>query len=216
MKSILFIAPPAAGKGTQSKIISDTYKIPHISTGDLLRKSNNPEILKIMKNGTLVSTELTIELLKERLLKGDCSHGYILDGFPRTISQAHAYENLLKELGIEEGIVIVLELDKENSRKRIIGREVCPSCFAIYNELFEEKKSKVKGICDKCHTALIKRIDDNNETFENRYSIYLKETKPLIKYYEEKGIVYYVNSGINEDYTFGQIKKIIGGVNDKY
>lgn len=214
MKSILFIAPPAAGKGTQSKIISETYKIPHISTGDLLRKSNNPEILEIMKNGTLVSTDLTISLLKKRLSEKDCVNGYILDGFPRTISQAKAYEKLLGELNIKEGIVIVLNLDKENSRKRIIGREVCPSCFAIYNELFEEKKTKLKGLCDNCQTKLIKRVDDNNETFENRYSIYLKETEPLIKYYEKKGIVYYVDSGINEEYTFNQIKKIIGGVND--
>jgi len=214
MKSILFIAPPAAGKGTQSKLISDAYKIPHISTGDLLRKANDPVINEIMKDGTLVSTELTIKLLKKRLSQSDCVNGYILDGFPRTISQAKAYEKLLDELGIPEGIVIVLNLDKENSRKRIIGREICTHCGAIYNELFEDKKPKINGICDKCDNALTKRIDDNNETFENRYSIYEKETKPLIKYYEEKGIAYHVNSGINEDYTFRGIEKIIGGVND--
>ncbi len=216
MKSILFVAPPAAGKGTQSILVSDKYSIPHISTGDLLRKSNDPKIKEIMKDGTLVDTAFTVELLEKRLLQGDCDNGYILDGFPRTVDQAHAYEDLLCKLGIPEGIVIVLNLDKENSRKRIIGREICLNCEAIYNELFEEKKPKIKGICDKCGSTLTKRIDDNNETFENRYSIYLKETEPLIKYYENKGIAYHVNSGINEDYTFNKIQEIIGGVNDKH
>lgn len=214
MKSILFIAPPAAGKGTQSELVSKAYNIPHISTGDLLRKANNPVINEIMRDGTLVSTELTIDLLRKRLLQNDCANGYILDGFPRTINQAKAYEHLLDELGIPEGIVIVLNLDKENSRKRIIGREICLNCNAIYNELFEDKKPKIKGICDKCDSTLTRRIDDNDKTFENRYSIYQKETKPLIKYYENKGIAYHVDSGINERYTFSQIEKIIGGVND--
>lgn len=214
MKSILFIAPPAAGKGTQAVLVSSKYQIPHISTGDLLRKVNDSEINEIMKDGTLVDTDFTVELLKKRLMKGDCANGYILDGFPRTIEQARAYERLLIRLGIPEGIVIVLNLDKEISRKRIVGREVCPNCEEIYNELFSSKKPKIKGICDKCGSALTKRIDDNNETFENRYSIYERETEPLIEYYKRRGNLYYVDSSIDEKYTFTQIEKIIGGIND--
>lgn len=214
MRSILFIAPPAAGKGTQAELIAREYKIPHISTGDLLRKANDPQINEIMKDGTLVDTRFTIELLKKRLMQGDCGNGYILDGFPRTVEQATAYEAMLTSLGIPEGIVIVIDVDKEISRKRIVGREICPNCEEIYNELFSSKKPKVKGICDKCGRTLTKRIDDNNETFENRYSIYESETEPLIEYYKNKGNLYHVNGEDGEKQTFMQIEKIIGGVND--
>ncbi len=214
--NILLLAPPAAGKGTQAKEISKEYNIPQISTGDLLRKANDPKINEIMKKGTLVDTSFTIELLKKRLMQKDCKKGYVLDGLPRSLEQAKAYEKLLEELKIPKGIVLFLNVPKEISRKRIIGREICPNCNEIYNELFEDRKPKINGICDKCHTPLTKRIDDNDETFENRYKIYLNETEPLIKYYESKGNLYFVNSAINEKHTFKQIKEIIGGAYDKH
>ena len=212
MKSIVFIAPPAAGKGTQSKLISKKFGIPHISTGDLLRDTNNTEINKLLKKGHLVDDKLIIPLLEERLKNKDCDNGYILDGFPRNLTQAYSYEKLLDKLGKREGIVIILELEKEISQKRIIGRLVCHECGAIYNELFEEDKPKIKGICNFCKSTLTKREDDNLETFENRYNIYEKETGSLINYYKDKGIAYLVDSGIGEDYTFNEINKIIGGV----
>ena len=212
MKSIIFIAPPAAGKGSQSKLISKAYGIPHISTGDLLRNTDNEKIHQILKKGQFVDDEIVIDLLEARLSQKDCENGYILDGFPRNISQAHAYEKILIKLGLSMGIVIVLDLDKEIARKRIIGRRICSNCGNIYNELISEDKPKIKGICDKCTHTLTQREDDNNETFEYRYSIYQKETEPLIKHYEAKGIVTHVDSSISEDYTFNQIQNIIGGV----
>lgn len=212
MRSIIFIAPPAAGKGTQSKLISEKYGIPHISTGDLLRKSNNPDIKAALKKGCLVEDNLIFDILEERLKQNDCVNGYIIDGFPRNVLQAQAYEKMLAKIGLPLGIVIVLDLDKEISRKRIIGRQICQNCGSIYNELFDSDKPKIKSICDNCQKPLSKRDDDNNETFENRYAIYENETLPLIKYYTDKGLVYHVNSGIDKEYTFNKINEIIGGV----
>lgn len=211
MKSIIFIAPPAAGKGTQSTLIKNKYGLPHISTGDLLRKAalENPEIKNELSLGHLIQDEVTLDLLKKRIKETDCNNGYILDGFPRNLFQAQAYEKILEELNKPLGVVIVLELDKENAKKRIIGRLSCPSCGAIYNDMLADMLPEQLGICDQCGSTLLKRSDDNAETFETRYQTYLSQTAPLIDYYQKKHSLYYVNSGINKEYTFDQIEKII-------
>ena len=217
MKSIIFIAPPSAGKGTQSLLVSEKYHIPHISTGDLLRVASKEEsergtyIKNQMETGGLVRDEITLELLKERLNQDDCNNGYILDGFPRNVSQADAYEELLKSLNKDLGIVIVLDLDKETAMKRVIGRLTCGKCGSVYNEIIEESKPKKEGICDKCGNVLTKRADDNMQTFENRYDTYLKSTEPLIQYYEKKGNVYHINSGDSKETVFSNIEKVLGG-----
>lgn len=217
MKSIIFIAPPAAGKGTQSKMLTDKYNIPHISTGDLLREASleNSErgrfISQQMKTGSLVSDEIIFELLEDRLSKGDCINGYILDGFPRNVSQAIEYEKMLKRLNKELGYVILLDLDKNIAKDRIVGRISCPTCGAVYNECIAESQPKVSGICDKCATHLVKRDDDNEETFEKRFNTYYEKTEPLIEYYEKTGNLYRVNSGVSKDYAFSEIEKIISG-----
>ena len=216
MKSIIFIAPPAAGKGTQSKLVSAKYNIPHISTGDLLRSviNSGSELGKSIKaeidKGNLVSDELILDLLKTRLNQDDTKNGYILDGFPRNLNQAKEYDNLLKSLNKELGYVILLDLDKETAKNRITGRLSCKTCGSVYNEYIEESKPKNKGLCDKCNTELSKRTDDNEETFEERYNTYLKETEPLINYYENKGCLYRVNSGVSLDSVFEEIVHIIG------
>lgn len=216
MESIIFIAPPAAGKGTQSKLVCEKYNIPHISTGDLLRNTINDdseiskEIKEIMAKGNLVSDDIIINLLKVRLMQDDCQKGYILDGFPRNVNQAIMYDKLLEELKRNIGVVILLETDKEILKNRIIGRLSCKNCGSVYNELIEETKPKKLGFCDKCNLELSKRTDDNLETFEARYNTYLKETEPLINYYEKKGCLYRVNGGISTDYTFKEIESIIG------
>lgn len=216
MKNIIFIAPPAAGKGTQSKLVSEKYNIPHISTGDLLRNSINEDseiskkIQETMEKGNLVSDEIILDLLEIRLNENDCHNGYILDGFPRNINQAKSYDNLLNKLNKDLGLVILLDLDKEIAKNRIIGRLSCKKCGHVYNELLDETKPKNKGFCDICNTELTKRSDDNIETFEERYNTYLKETKPLINYYEQKGNLYRINSGISKEYTFNEIERIIG------
>ena len=216
MKSIIFIAPPAAGKGTQSKLVSEKYNIPHISTGDLLRSviESGSDLGKSIKaeidKGHFVSDELILELLKQRLSNDDCKNGYILDGYPRNINQAKEYDKLLESLNKELGYVILLELDKETAKKRIVGRLSCKKCGTVYNELIEDTMPKNIGMCDKCNIELSKRNDDNEETFEERFNTYLKQTEPLINYYENKGCLYRVNSGVRKERIFEEIVRIIG------
>lgn len=212
--NITLIAPPAAGKGTQAKKISKEYGIPHISTGDLLRKINDENLHQNLKNGQFASDELVTNLLKERLKQADCQNGFVLDGYPRNLKQAKMYNQILKELNIPLGYIIVLDLDKEIAKKRIIGRKVCPNCGAVFNDLLEDSKPKQKDICDNCQNILVKRDDDNEDTFETRFQIYMGQTEPIIDYYEKNYQVYHVNSGINSDYTFNEIKKIVGGLYD--
>ena len=217
MKNIIFIAPPAAGKGTQSKLVSEEYNIPHISTGDLLRNevSKGTDMGKHLKEemdkGALISDEIITELLKNRLMESDCNVGYILDGYPRNISQAERYEELLKELNKDLGIVIYLDIDKNLAMDRTVNRIVCPNCGTSYNLKVEELKPKKEGICDKCGKDLKTRSDDNEETFLNRFDTYIKSTKDLIKYYEDKGVLrkIEVTEGKSAQDIFNEIKELI-------
>lgn len=205
--NIVLIAPPAAGKGTQSQKICETYKIPHISTGDLLRKTEDKKIKKQLKQGQLVDDKVITKLLKDRIAKEDCQKGFVLDGYPRNINQAKQLDEITNNL-----IIIILELPKEIAKKRIIGRLLCPNCGNVYNELIHDSMPKEKGICDHCHTKLIKREDDNEKAYNNRYKIYQKETEPIIEYYKETRKINHINSGINAQVTFNQIQKILGDV----
>ena len=207
--NILFLAPPAAGKGTQSMQICKQYGLIHISTGDLLRNCEDENIAKLIKNGEFVSDEIVTSLLENKLVQKECDKGYVLDGYPRNIKQAKLYDDLLVKLGKDEGVVIVLDLDKEIAKKRIVGRRICPNCGAVFNDYIKEALPKVDNLCDYCHHSLIKRDDDNEDTFNKRYAIYENETKPLIEYYKNKGILYYVDSGVDIDYTFRQVQNII-------
>ncbi len=217
MKSIIFIAPPAAGKGTQSALVSEKYHIPHISTGDLLRaasRENNERgkyIKEQMETGGLVSDDVTTGLLKERLQESDCDNGYILDGFPRNVEQAKAYEQILDDLHKEMGYVIFLDIDKEIAKKRIVGRLSCSKCGAVYNSMDPNLKPKVDGICDRCFGILSQRADDTEEIFNKRFDTYLKETEPLIAYYEEKGVLTRIDSGLGKEKTFSQIERMLRG-----
>lgn len=216
MKSIILIAPPAAGKGTQSAMICEKYKIPHISTGDILRaatESNHelgPLIHEQMKQGLLVGDDIIETLLKERIQLSDCQNGYILDGFPRTIEQATYYDKIRKELN-HDLIVITLDISKEQAMQRILGRITCLECGAIYNTELVESAPKEMGKCDKCQSPLSKREDDNEQTFQTRYDTYIKETAPLIEYYQKQDLLYHVDSGMNKNTTFQQIEQILSG-----
>lgn len=195
MKNIIFIAPPAAGKGTQSKLISAEYNIPHISTGDLLRDEINSgsqlgESLKQeMDQGKLISNEIIVNLLRNRISKVDCNNGYILDGYPRNVEQAKIYKDMLKELNKDIGVVIYMEIDKNLALERTLSRMICSSCGTSYNTNVAELRPRIDGICDKCGHTLKVRSDDNKNTFLNRFDTYLTETNPLINYYEELGIL---------------------------
>ncbi len=218
MKNIIFIAPPAAGKGTQSKLVSVEYNIPHISTGDLLRDEvatgsvMGKMLANEMNKGGLISDDTIVNLLRERIRKVDCNNGYILDGYPRNVEQAKIYETMMHELGRDVGIVIYMDIDRELALKRTISRMICSSCGASYNKDVPSLKPKIDGICDKCGHILTTRSDDTIETANIRYDTYIKETAPLISYYKEKGILKEIkitDSDTTED-VFNKIKILIG------
>lgn len=212
MQDIILIAPPAAGKGTQAKLLSSKYQIPHISTGDLLRAATGELgdiVKKTMESGALVSDDLVLKLLEERITKEDCQNGYILDGFPRNVSQAESYMKLLEKLNKPLGDVIYLDASKEVTQKRIVGRLTCPTCGAVYNDQIDESKPKKFGTCDKCNGPLSKRSDDNLETFEKRYQTFMGVTYPLLNYFKNKGKLFTVGSGISKERTLSEIEKII-------
>ena len=216
MKNIIFIAPPAAGKGTQAKLVSEEYNIPHISTGDLLREEaakDTPlgkEIKEVMEKGNLVSDEIITTLLKNRITSADCKNGYILDGYPRTINQAKTYNELLLELGLGECIVIFFNIDKERALKRTLSRIVCSACGSSYKLLVEELKPKKENICDRCGHNLNTRSDDNEEVFIHRFDTYINSTKALIDYYNNLKVLHQIevlDKPAKE--IFEEVKKVI-------
>ena len=196
MKNIIFIAPPAAGKGTQSKLVSEEYNIPHISTGDLLREEASKgtklgkQIKEDMDKGNLVSDEVITTLLKNRITSSDAKEGYILDGYPRNLTQAKIYDDLLEELNYDKGVVIFFDIDKERALKRTLSRIVCSSCGSSYNLLVDELKPKKENICDRCGHELNTRADDTEEVFINRFDTYINSTKDLIDYYKKAGLLH--------------------------
>jgi adenylate kinase len=218
MKNIIFIAPPAAGKGTQSKLVSEEYNIPHISTGDLLRDevasgSVLGHFLKEeMDRGGLISDDTMVNLLRTRITQVDCNDGYILDGYPRNVEQARIYDNMIQELGKEIGIVIFIDIDRELALKRTMGRLVCSACGTSYNKNILELSPKIDGFCDKCGHTIQVRSDDCAETFTNRFDTYLEQTKPLIDYYKERGILREIKLEEQDSVqdVFSKIKSIIG------
>ncbi len=219
MKNIIFLSPPAAGKGTQSNIISNKYNIPAISFGDLLRDeaSSGSElgnyIHELQTKGVLVDDDIALKVLEKRLNMNDCSNGYILDGYPRNINQAHSYDELLKKLNRDLGIVIFLNPPFDEIKNRVVGRVSCPKCKATFNEEIEFLKPKVQGICDKCGSSLVKRSDDNLEAYKTRYDVYLTSTSPLIDFYKERNVLYEIDD-VNIDTVTSKIIEIIEGNND--
>ena len=213
--NIILLAPPAAGKGTEAQILTKEYSIPQISTGDLLRGATEKgdalsnEIKLIMEQGKLVSDEIIIELIKNRINEEDCKNGYILDGFPRTIIQAEKYDEMLEEIGNKIDYVFAIDIDKSIASSRITGRRTCPNCNRIYNVNSDKLKPRNENLCDDCNIELTYRKDDNAETYENRYNSYLEETAPLINYYEKKNILYHINGNVDMGNTHKQIKDII-------
>ena len=216
MKNIIFVAAPAAGKGTISAKVCTEYNIPHISTGDLLRNEIaasskiGTEIKSAMARGEFVSDEVITKLLKKRLEAKDCKKGFILDGYPRNISQAKTYDNILKELNYDDGLVVFLDIDRELAMKRALSRVVCSKCGLSYNLINKEYAQLKEGICDNCGSLLKTRSDDNEESFINRFDTFMKETYPLLEYYEKKGNLLKIKvDNITTDDIFDEIKKVI-------
>ncbi len=185
--NIILLGPPGAGKGTQAKRLIDKYGIPQISTGDMLRaalKEGTPlglEAKKYMDAGTLVPDSVVIGLVKERIQKPDCAKGYMLDGFPRNVSQAEALDKMLGELGMKIDHVVSIEVPNSELLGRLTGRRTCRSCGAGFHVMFDPPKKE--GVCDKCNGELYQRDDDNEKTVSSRLKVYDDQTKPLIDYY---------------------------------
>ena len=215
MRNIVFIAPPAAGKGTQAAILKDKFNISHISTGDLLREEAKRDtkfgitLSEQMKSGKLISDEVVTELLKKRLLEDDTNNGYILDGYPRNISQAEMLENILLEIGKPINYVIYLNIDQETALERACGRLQCSNCGKIYNKYINESKPKTPNICDVCNIELTHRADDNEDSFKERFKTFIDSTKPVIDFYNSKGLLYIVDSTVSKEYTSEQIRRVL-------
>ena len=184
---LIFLGAPGAGKGTQAEIVSDTLKIPTISTGNIIREALNKKTelgLKAksyMDDGKLVPDEVVIEIIKNRLKDKDCEKGFILDGFPRTVPQAEA----LEEMGIDIDKVIDIEVEDEEIKNRLSQRRACIKCGATYH--LQYKPSAKAGVCDKCGDTLVQRKDDTPETILERLRIYHEQTEPLKEFYEKRG-----------------------------
>ena len=215
MKNIMFIAPPAAGKGTQAELVVEKYHIPHISTGDILREiaKEDSEIGKYVQetlaSGGLVKDDITYQLIEDRLNKDDCKKGFIIDGFPRNIDQAYQYDKILDKLGYEVGNVILINIDKKTLEKRITGRRICEKCNSIYNINDVNSSPKKESICDNCGGKLYQRTDDNLESFNTRYETYQNKTEPIIKHYKDMGVLKEVDGNDTIENIFKSIDKII-------
>ena len=207
MNNFVFLGPPGAGKGSLAVKVAEDYKIPHISTGDIFRaniKAQTPlgvKVKAIIDSGSLVSDELTFELVKDRLAQDDCKNGYILDGFPRTIPQAEMLDGLVADLK-----VVNFNIADEIVIRRLSTRRVCKACGANFNVL--TLPPKVEGVCDKCGGELYQRDDDKQESILHRMDVYREQTEPLINFYKEKGKITNLDASIETDILLGEFKKI--------
>lgn len=210
---IIMLGAPGAGKGTQAKMISAKYGIPHISTGDIFRANikNQTELGKkaksYMDQGQLVPDELVVDLVADRIVQDDCAKGFVLDGFPRTIPQAEALDAALVSMDTEIDYAIDVEVPDENIIERMGGRRACVGCGATYHIVYNS--TKVEGICDACGANLILRDDDKPETVKERLSVYHTQTQPLIDFYEAKGCLKAVDGTQAIEAIFDQITKIL-------
>lgn len=182
---------PGAGKGTQADRITEAFRIPHISTGDMFRaavKEGTPlglEAKKFMDEGQLVPDRVTIGIVRERLGKDDCAEGFLLDGFPRTVPQAEALDETLDEMGRALDHVLYIEVGEAELLKRLTGRRICSQCGATYHVVFDPPKEE--GVCTRCGGSLYQRDDDKEETVAKRLEVNLENTRELVNYYREKG-----------------------------
>ena len=215
MMKIVFMGPPGAGKGTQAEKIIEKYQIPHISTGDMFRKAIKDqtelgmEAKRYMDQGALVPDHVTIGIVKDRLSESDCKSGFLLDGFPRTVDQAKALDEILTSLDSKIDYVINIDVDLDILKERLTGRRICRSCGATYHMVFNPPA--VAGTCDKCGGELYQRKDDNEETVGNRLDVYVSQTKPLLDYYSLAGNLVNINGQQSIDLVFAEIQDVLGG-----
>lgn len=214
---VVLLGPPGSGKGTQAKYINQQYNIPHISTGDIFRKniSEKTELgtkaKQYIDKGQLVPDELTIKIVRNRIVEEDCRNGFLLDGFPRTIAQAEALSSMLSSISKSISCVLNIQVSDQKLIQRLSGRRVCPACGASYHVI--TLPSKKGNLCDVCGTALIQRADDSEETIINRLTVYKKQTYPLIEYYKSKDLLSDINGEQQIDKVLVDICNALGSDN---
>ena len=210
---LILLGPPGSGKGTQANLLQDKFKIPKISTGDILRAAVEDgtelgnQARKFMDKGELVPDEVVISLIKERIVEPDCESGFILDGFPRTIVQAEKLGETLEAMGQDIDSVLDLEVDRDELLVRLTGRRTCKNCGAMFHRT--SHPPKVEEICDECGGELYQRPDDNKETIVKRLKIYEKETAPLKEFYKKRGKLKTIQGYGGMDKIFSELCKMV-------
>ena len=215
-KELIFLGPPACGKGTQTNRLSEYLGFPHIDTGSLLRAeiAKETEEGKIAKSfidkGQLVPIDLVAKIIGKKLAGDDCKNGYVLDGYPRSLEQAVKLDEINAQVDGNNEVsfkAIYFDIDTQILLERIIYRQSCPVCGEIYNKKF--KPSKVEDICDKCNVALKTRDDDNEEVAKKRFDTYFEQTAPLVKFYEDKGVLYKIDANGSIDKVWERLLEVV-------
>lgn len=215
---IVLLGPPGAGKGTQAKNIVEKYDITHISTGDIFRRHiENRTLLgkmaaQYINKGQLVPDEVTISIVKDRIMESDCNKGFLLDGFPRTVAQADAFSLIAASAGKVLNHVINIEVSEEKLIKRLTGRRICTACGASFHVVFNPPK--VEAICDYCQGELTQRTDDSIDAVMSRLNIYRKQTEPLIEYYKGKKLLRVIDGEQATEKVFEDICNVLGAEMD--
>jgi adenylate kinase len=212
---LVFFGAPGVGKGTQAQRLAAQERIPQVSTGEILRESvkqGTPlglEAKGFMESGKLVPDAVVIGLAREKLTSPECSRGYILDGFPRTVAQAEALDRMFQETG-SPGLDHVVSFDVPNDQiiKRLSGRRSCPACQTVYH--VDHDPPKLEGRCDKCGGALVQRVDDKPETVESRLKVFDQQTSPLVEYYQKRGLLRRVDSTGDINEVYRRLLKVLG------
>lgn len=215
-KEFIFIGPPGSGKGTQTKMLSKEYNLPHIDTGSLLREavSSGSEEGKLansfMEKGQLVPIELVSRIIKNRLLKEDCANGFILDGYPRSLEQAYALDEILSEIDKNSDVkpqVFYFEVSQDMLVERLVNRRSCPKCGAIYNLKTMKLADETK--CEKCGAELTRRDDDTEEVAVKRFKTYFEQTAPLIELYKGRGLLTTLDASLSIEEIYKNLKGAI-------
>lgn len=215
-KELIFLGPPACGKGTQTNRLSEYLGFPHIDTGSLLRAeiAKETEEGKIAKSfidkGQLVPIDLVAKIIGKKLAGDDCKNGYVLDGYPRSLEQAVKLDEINAQVDGSNDVsfkAIYFDIDTQILLERIIYRQSCPVCGEIYNKKF--KPSKVEDVCDKCNVALKTRDDDNEEVAKKRFDTYFEQTAPLVKFYEDKGVLYKIDANGSIEEVWERLLEVV-------